>query len=74
MKVNRTYSMDYDLVVKLAKKLNQSREVCRAVRKHLENRSSSLEDYETKVVLNALLHRKDISAQLKAVIEAELWK
>lgn len=32
MKVNRTYSMDYDLVIALAKKQNQSFEVCRAVR------------------------------------------
>lgn len=74
MKVNRTYSMDYDLVVKLAKKLNQSREVCRAVRKHLENEPSSIKDFETNIILNALLSRKDISAQLRAVIEAELWK
>ena len=35
MKVNRTYSMDYDLVIALAKKQNQSLEVCRAVRAHL---------------------------------------
>ena len=35
MKVNRTYSMDYDLVIALAKKQNQSFEVCRAVRRHL---------------------------------------
>lgn len=35
MKVNRTYSMDYDLVIALAKKQNQSFEVCRAVRQHL---------------------------------------
>ena len=35
MKVNRTYSMDYDLVIALAKKSNQSFEVCRAVRQHL---------------------------------------
>ena len=35
MKVNRTYSMDLDLVQALAKKKNQSFEVCRAVRQHL---------------------------------------
>jgi len=35
MKINRTYSMDYDLVIALAKKNNQSFEVCRAVRQHL---------------------------------------
>ena len=74
MKVNRTYTMDYDLVVKLAKKLNQSREVCRAVRKHLENEPSSITDFDTNIILNALLSRKDISPQLRAVIEAELWK
>ena len=35
MKVNRTYSMDMDLVIALGKKRNQSLEVCKAVRKHL---------------------------------------
>jgi len=35
MKVNRTYSMDYDLVIELQKKRNQSLEVCKAVRNHL---------------------------------------
>lgn len=35
MKVNRTYSMDYDLVIELQRKRNQSLEVCRAVRTHL---------------------------------------
>lgn len=37
MKVNRTYSMDYDLVIQLARKANQSAVVCRAVRKFLND-------------------------------------
>ena len=73
MKVARTFTIDYDLVTKLARKQNQSKEVCRALRKHLDNGTRSLTDYDTKPILNALLNRKDISAQLKAVIEAELW-
>ena len=35
MKINRTFSIDYDLVVDLRKKHNQSDIVCRAVRKYL---------------------------------------
>jgi len=37
MKINRTFSIDYDLAVDLRKKPNQSEEVCKALRKHLKN-------------------------------------
>ena len=60
MKVNRTYSMDYDLVIQLAKKQNQSREVCRAVRKHL-NGSDEITpaDFPTLQLLGSLQSRFD---------------
>ena len=60
MKVNRTYSMDYDLVIQLAKKQNQSREVCRAVRKHLNGQDDfSLADVPILQLLGALQSRFD---------------
>ena len=60
MKVNRTYSMDYDLVIQLAKKQNQSREVCRAVRKHLNGSDEfSLGDIPTMQLLASLQSRYD---------------
>jgi len=58
MKVNRTYSMDQDLVIKLARKTNQSREVCIAVRKHLKGENEfSLADVPTRQLLAALQSR-----------------
>lgn len=58
MKVNRTYSMDYDLVIALAKKANQSKEVCRAVRKHLDgNDVVTPADFTTRQLLASLQSR-----------------
>ena len=58
MKVNRTYSMDYDLVIKLARKVNQSKEVCVALRKHLDGEDSfSLADVPIRQLLAALQSR-----------------
>ena len=60
MKVNRTYSMDYDLVIKLAKKVNQSKEVCIAVRKHLDGQDDfSLRDVPVMQLLATLQSRFD---------------
>lgn len=60
MKVNRTYSMDLDLVMELAKKQNQSQEVCRAVRKHLNGSEDfSLGDVPTIQLLASLQSRFD---------------
>ena len=58
MKVNRTYSMDMDLVIQLAKKHNQSREVCAAVRKHLNGQADfSLADVPIRQLLASLQAR-----------------
>ena len=60
MKVNRTYSMDYDLVIKLAKKHNQSLEVCKALRKHLDGQDDfSLADIPVRQLLASLQARFD---------------
>jgi len=58
MKVNRTYSMDYDLVIQLAKRVNQSDTVCKAVRKYLDEKDTfSLPDVPTLALITALQSR-----------------
>ena len=58
MKVNRTYSMDYDLVIQLAKRVNQSDTVCKAVRKYLDEKDKfSLSDVPTSSLIAALQSR-----------------
>ena len=37
MKINRTFSIDYQIAMDLKKKPNQSETVCKALRKHLNN-------------------------------------
>jgi len=37
MRINRTFSLDYELVLALKKKVNQSETVNRALRKYLDN-------------------------------------
>ena len=70
MKVNRTYSMDYDLVIKLAKKHNQSKEVCRAVRKHLDGDADfSLADIPTRQMMAALLSRGDVPQYIRVQLQ-----
>ncbi len=50
--------MDYDLVIALAKKSNQSLEVCRALRKHLNGQADfSLADVPTLQLLASLQAR-----------------
>ena len=52
--------MDYDLVIQLAKKVNQSREVCAAVRKHLNGQDDfSLADVPIRQLLASLQARFD---------------
>jgi hypothetical protein len=75
MKVNRTYSIDVDLVQALRSKRNQSNTVCRALRLYLAGEDQyDLAQEDSKRMLRYLRHRDDISEQLKAVIVAELAK
>ena len=70
MKVNRTYSMDYDLVIQLAKKQNQSREVCRAVRKHLNNDDEiTPADFSETRLLASLQSRFEIGSVERNLID-----
>ena len=73
MKVNRTYSMDYDLVIKLAKKRNQSQEVCKALRLYFDDENKyDLRDISTRRLMAALYARDDIPLMIKAGIEVWL--
>ena len=70
MKVNRTYSMDYDLVIQLAKKQNQSQEVCRAVRKHLNNEDEiTPADFSETRLLGSLQSRFEIGSVERNLID-----
>lgn len=60
MKVNRTYSMDYDLVIALAKRVNQSDTICKAVRKYLdEKKKFNIADIPTIQLIASLQSRFD---------------
>lgn len=73
MKVNRTYSIDVNLVTQLRAKRNQSDTVCRALRLYLSGEDQyDLAQEDSRRMLRYLRHREDISEQLKAVILAEL--
>lgn len=74
MKVARLYTISYSNVQRLNKVKNKSDTVNQAITKFFnEKEAFSLSNVETIVILNALLNRDDISPQLKAVLEAELW-
>lgn len=65
--------MDKDVIQILARQANKSQFVCRAVRRLSHNIDEiSPADFPTRQLLAALSSRKDVSAQLKAVILAEL--
>ena len=69
----KTYNMDHDCIKILQRQVNKSQFVCRAVRRLDHNIDEiSPADFPTRQLLAALSARKDVSAQLKAVIIAEL--
>lgn len=74
MKVARLYTISYSNVKKLNSVKNKSDIVNQAITKFFnEKEKFDMSNIDTKVILNAIATRSDISAQLKAVIEAELW-
>ena len=74
MKVARLYTISYSNVQKLNKVKNKSDIVNQAITKFFnEKEKFDMSNIETKSILNAIVSRSDISAQLRAVIEAELW-
>ena len=75
MKIARTFTIDYHLYQELRKKLNQSRIVERAVRKHLNNESElTLQDFKTINMIAALRFREDCPEAIKVLCQAEIDK
>ena len=75
MKSLKTYNMDRESIEILNRKRNKSQFVNRAVKRlQAQQRSFSLSDVSTKMMLNSLLTREDLSKQLKKMIELELWE
>jgi len=75
MRINRTFSIPYDLAQDLKKKHNQSETVTRALRKYLDNQGdSSIESASTRQLMAALLSRNDIDETMKALLLQILTK
>ena len=70
MKINRTFSIDYDLAQKLRNKPNQSAIVCKAVRRFLSNVQELDErDISTKRLMLELSQRTDIPNSIKLLVK-----
>ena len=70
MKINRTFSIDYDLAKKLRNKPNQSKLVCKAVRRFLNNVNQLDErDLSTMRLLLELSQRADIPNSIKLLVK-----
>lgn len=73
MKMNKTFSLDLDLIHQLRSRRNQSDTICRALRLYLGGENEfSLSELRSRQLMAALHARGDISEQLKAVLLAEL--
>ncbi len=73
MKINRTFSIDIDLAQKLRNKPNQSRIVCKAVRRYLANQEQfTILDFKTLRLLSELRIRDDCPESIKILIQAHL--
>lgn len=79
MKMNKTFSLDVDLIHQLRKRRNQSETICRALRVYMaddqwERQRAMLDDLPYRTLLRALKRHDDASATMKAFIDAELTK
>ena len=75
MRINRTFSIPFELATELKKKHNQSETVTRALRKYLDNQGeSSIETASTRQLMAALLSRNDIDDTMKALLLQILTK
>lgn len=73
MKINRTFSIDYDLAKKLRNKPNQSRIVCKAVRRFLANQEQyTYTDIPSNRLMMELRMRDDVPNHIKVVLEEYL--
>ena len=73
MKVARTYTIDHDLVVRLARKHNQSKEVCKAIRKHLDGECAfDIQSFSTRDLILELMLRDDVDPMIQAVVRQHI--
>ena len=73
MKINRTFSIDYDLAQKLRNKPNQSRIVCKAVRRFLANSEQyTYSDIPSVRLIFDLTMRDDVPDYIKAMLKQYL--
>ena len=73
MKINRTFSIDYDLAKKLRNKPNQSSLVCKAVRRFLANQEQyTYTDVPSNRLMMELRMRDDVPNHIKVVLEEYL--
>jgi hypothetical protein len=70
MKINRTFSIDYDLAQKLRNKPNQSEIVCKSVRRYLNNlRELDERDIATKRLLLEISQRDNVPNSIKLLVK-----
>jgi len=73
MKINRTFSIDYDLAQKLRNKPNQSRIVCKAVRRFLANKEQyTYSDIHSHRIMMELRMRSDVPDYIKGMLKQYL--
>jgi len=74
MKMNKTFSLDIELIRQLrSKKWNQSEEVCKALRVHLnpDTEHNLLSQIDTRVLAIQLKNRDDMDKTLRHLID--MW-
>ena len=73
LKINRTFSIDYDLAKKLRNKPNQSKIVCKAVRRFLANMEQyTYSDIPAHRLMMELRMRDDVPDYIKAMLQQYL--
>lgn len=73
MKINRTFSIDYQIAKELKEKPNQSAIVEAAVERYLRaDEDFSISEVSTKRLMSVLYYRKDTFAVLKGVLKVLL--
>lgn len=73
MKINRTFSIDYQIAKELKQKRNQSAIVEAAVKRYLEaDEDFSINEVSSLRLMSVLYYRSDTPAVLKAVLKVIL--
>jgi len=75
MRINRTFSLDFEIATELKKKHNQSETVNRALKKYLHyDHAPIINESTTRQLMAALLAREDIDETMKALLLQILTK